>query len=781
MPSKFNKFIKRTVSGISALSIIASGYAGGSFSSIAADDAAKTPVCGDINCDDKIDVADLIKLNKYLKDSEKNPLTEQGKINADCNRDGYITIEDADTLLGAVAKINDLPSAEVPAIHIGEVIGDVNTDGCVDINDINNLNAYLKDSDKNPLTNQGKINADCNKDGYITQEDVDVILGAIAKINDLPSVEVPAVHIGEIIGDVNTDGCVDINDINALNAYLKDSANNWLTDQGKINADCNKDGYITQEDVDVILGAIAKINDLPSVEVPAVHIKEIIGDVNTDGCVDIYDLTAMNAYMKDPAENPLTEQGKINADCNKDGYITVDDTYAMIASFAKMVSLPTTEIPAISNDKAGTDEKSNKSGDFNCDGNVDITDALLLNNYLQDNSTYTPSKQGLSNADVFKPGYGRTFDDVLAIAESIAGMTELPTNVLNTPNSETKHGDFNCDGVVDISDAVMLDRYLQDNSTYAPSKQGLKNADVFKPGYGHTFEDVQAICESIAGTTELPTNALNTPNAAIKYGDFNCDGVVDISDAVMLTRYLQDNSTYTPSKQGLANADVFKPGYGHTFDDAQAICESIAGMTELPTNALNTPNAKRKYGDFNCDGVVNISDAIMLNRYLLDNSSYSPSKRGLNNADVYKPGYGLTEDDAYMIANGDLPVETTTSATTTVTTKPTTAKTEPATTTSTTTKAKPTTTTSTTKTPDAILYGDANNDNEVNLADAVLIMQSIANPNQYGIKGSDKNHITEKGLKNADCCNPGDGVTNSDALSVQKYKLGIIKKLPEVK
>ncbi len=66
---------------------------------------------------------------------------------------------------------------------------------------------------------------------------------------------------------------------------------------------------------------------------------------------------------------------------------------------------------------------------------------------------------------------------------------------------------------------------------------------------------------------------------------------------------------------------------------------------------------------------------------------------------------------------------------------------------------------------------DANCDLEVNMADAVLIMQYISNPDKYGENGTDKNHITEQGKKNADIAGENDGVTNADALAIQKKLL----------
>ena len=72
------------------------------------------------------------------------------------------------------------------------------------------------------------------------------------------------------------------------------------------------------------------------------------------------------------------------------------------------------------------------------------------------------------------------------------------------------------------------------------------------------------------------------------------------------------------------------------------------------------------------------------------------------------------------------------------------------------------------------LRGDANCDDKVDLSDAVLILQSIANADKYGENGTDESHITSQGVINADVAGGtndmgGDGVTPSDALKIQKY------------
>ncbi len=72
-----------------------------------------------------------------------------------------------------------------------------------------------------------------------------------------------------------------------------------------------------------------------------------------------------------------------------------------------------------------------------------------------------------------------------------------------------------------------------------------------------------------------------------------------------------------------------------------------------------------------------------------------------------------------------------------------------------------------------VVYGDANEDGNVNISDSVLIMQSIANPDEF--------KITEQGKNNADVYRRGDGVTNNDALIIQyvEIKTLTVDDLPE--
>ena len=70
------------------------------------------------------------------------------------------------------------------------------------------------------------------------------------------------------------------------------------------------------------------------------------------------------------------------------------------------------------------------------------------------------------------------------------------------------------------------------------------------------------------------------------------------------------------------------------------------------------------------------------------------------------------------------------------------------------------------------LAGDANCDGTVDLADAVIIMQSLANPDKYGLNGTDERHITEQGIENGDVDKSIAGLTSNDALRIQEFLLG---------
>jgi hypothetical protein len=78
------------------------------------------------------------------------------------------------------------------------------------------------------------------------------------------------------------------------------------------------------------------------------------------------------------------------------------------------------------------------------------------------------------------------------------------------------------------------------------------------------------------------------------------------------------------------------------------------------------------------------------------------------------------------------------------------------------------------------LAGDTNCDGIVDLSDAILIMQALANPNRYGLGGSDEKHLTEQGKLNGDVDRSTIGLTSNDAVLIQNYLLHKISSLENV-
>lgn len=97
------------------------------------------------------------------------------------------------------------------------------------------------------------------------------------------------------------------------------------------------------------------------------------------------------------------------------------------------------------------------------------------------------------------------------------------------------------------------------------------------------------------------------------------------------------------------------------------------------------------------------------------------------------------------------------------------------TTTQTTTTSTQTTTTTTKKTEeddDKLVYGDANDNGSVEIADAVFILQGISDPSNK------EYNLTERGKKQADCYKTGDGIDAQDSLAIQQYIAEILDELP---
>ena len=85
-------------------------------------------------------------------------------------------------------------------------------------------------------------------------------------------------------------------------------------------------------------------------------------------------------------------------------------------------------------------------------------------------------------------------------------------------------------------------------------------------------------------TTEQPKTTTEKPNStkaitpdSVHYGDVNCDGVVDVADAVLLCRVSVEDRTAQVSGQGMKNADCNLDG-NSDMEDALMILKYIAKL-----------------------------------------------------------------------------------------------------------------------------------------------------------------------------------------------------------
>ena len=534
-------------------------------------------------------------------------------------------------------------------------------------------------------------------------------------------------------GDADCDGDVDFSDLKAINNYLFNPSAYPLTDQGRRNAAMSyyagNDNTPDEDDVQALIeyfaGNISKLCD-QNVRLTDCAAKPVPGDADCDGDVDYDDIFKLSNYFYNPTAYPMTDQGRLNAAMSyyagNDNAPDEEDLQAMVEYLAGTVDslYDTSAVLKLSFRNISFDNSGIVYGDFNCDGEVDIVDSADIYNFINGGTVSEGeakskadfyqnvkiSVSGLRNADAYNPGFGLDTDDADAVTAHLSGA-ELPV-VKKT--FENKPGDFNCDNTVDISDAVILNRYISGAPNYIPSAQGIKNADVFTATEGTTIEDVAAIAEFIAGINDLPTEKIVKDGTVTVFGDFNCDGKVNIADVVMLNRYISGAPSYTPSAQGRKNADVFTATEGTSIEDVAAIAEFIAGINDIPAEKLVNNGSKTLDGDFNCDNKFNISDAVMLCEYLTNTNmvtggKYTASAQGIINADVVERGSSLNfEDLAYMLntLRGGEPSQpettTTSTSTTTSTTSTTTSSTTTTTSSTTTTTSTTSTTTSTTST-----------------------------------------------------------------------------------
>ncbi|WP_049962606.1 dockerin type I domain-containing protein [Ruminococcus sp. HUN007] len=484
-----------------------------------------------------------------------------------------------------------------------------------------------------------------------------------------------------LYGDFNCDGTVDITDVSELTKYLSDPESVKASEQGLKNADVYYPGIdLNYDDVQAIIENLAGCRELWTREIVKSAPAVIYGDADCDGDVDNDDVEAIVKYLKDSKANPLTREGIINADVFYPGIeLTYEDAQAVAEHLGGFRDLWTREIdngkPAVI------------YGDADCDGDVDFSDVDALLSHLSGEINFTFTKEdpervrkafpedeltddeaeqllrniferylpppltpeGLVNADAFYPGIELTYDDCQVIVENLAGFRDLWTRDKDNSQPAVIYGDADCDGDVDFDDVSALLAYFKDKEANPLTREGIINADAFYPGIELTYEDGQAIVESLADLRKLWTRDIDNTKPAVIYGDADCDGDVDFDDVSALLAYFKDKEANPLTPEGIINADAFYPGNELTKEDCQVIVENLAGFRPLWTREIDNSKPAPIYGDADCDGDVDFDDVDALNKYFKDKEANPLTPEGIINADAFYLGSELNYDDLQVI------------------------------------------------------------------------------------------------------------------------------------
>ena len=60
---------------------------------------------GDVDCNEEVNVLDAVLLARFIAEDNDANVTAQGKLNADCNKNGMPDSEDIILILKAIAKM----------------------------------------------------------------------------------------------------------------------------------------------------------------------------------------------------------------------------------------------------------------------------------------------------------------------------------------------------------------------------------------------------------------------------------------------------------------------------------------------------------------------------------------------------------------------------------------------------------------------------------------------------------------------------------------------------
>lgn len=219
--------------------------------------AASKYACGNINMDDRIDLADSYLLGRVVFEGAQ----PAGWDSVDLNDDGVSDVVDVVTLTNYIYRNGTAP-------HCSYVFdcGDVNKDRKIDQGDLDKIQDYAFEGQEVPVG----VNADLNGDNVIDVVDVVIMVDVAKRKIDSPSC-------------IATTTCIGGNCDRTFNTIVEECGN------------INRDLKINSADIDKLVGYAFEGVPIPG---------NVKADLNADGIVDITDVVILVNYVKRDGEKP---------------------------------------------------------------------------------------------------------------------------------------------------------------------------------------------------------------------------------------------------------------------------------------------------------------------------------------------------------------------------------------------------------------------------------------------------------------------------------------------
>ncbi len=230
----------------------------------------------------------------------------------------------------------------------------------------------------------------------------------------------------------------------------------------------------------------------------------LFGDVNLDGVVDILDADLVEEEYERIArglESTFTDAQKIAADMNADGKITHMDAY-LIRQKAGYVETTLTSATTTTTTTTTVDGSTMylKVGEV----------ANIL--FDKDGCTYTSANVTIAAVSANGVVIGVSEGDTYVIVEDSAGQVKtikvivsntVQTTVLPLIVPDTLYGDVTLDGKIDLTDAIMLNKYCAD--VVSLSEQAIANGDCNENGQTDTNDSIALLRFLVHLISALPS------------------------------------------------------------------------------------------------------------------------------------------------------------------------------------------------------------------------------------------------------------------------------------